>query len=46
MFSDLSSTLAIAAVSALAVIGELVGVGTRVPLMWPLLALNTEISVS
>jgi hypothetical protein len=45
MFSDLSSTLAIAAVSALAVIGELEGVSARVPL-WPLLSVNTDISVS
>jgi hypothetical protein len=46
MTSDLSSTSAIAVVSALAVTGELEGVSERVPLAWPLLSLNTEISVS
>ena len=46
MTSDPSSTSAIAAVSALAVPGELVRVSARVPSAWPLLSINTEMSVS
>ena len=46
MTSDLSSTSAIAVVSALAVTGELVRVSARVPSAWPLLSINTEMSAS
>ena len=46
MTSDLWSASAMAAVSALAVTGELVRVSARVPSACPLLSINTEMSVS
>jgi hypothetical protein len=46
MTSDLWSASAMAAVSELAVTGELVRVSARVPSACPLLSINTEMSVS
>jgi hypothetical protein len=46
MTSDLWSASAMAAISALAVTGELVRVSARVPSACPLLSINTEMSVS